>query len=413
MRRLILPALLALMPVFVSAQESTPKLPQAPAPAADPISTEIVAKGLGPVLAALKARPDPEPKERFAIAGLEFLSGIESTLRWQAQVGGARFLMPFLGNVPGGFTPKTEQLPPDAINRQSEDLLARMGNVTASLDGLAEGPEFGLAINLDDLWFDLNGDQMRQPGESAVPLLAGVFMPRAPSGSAEVTRIVQFDNADAAWLMAYAHMVSGSSELVLAFDPEPAIAKVLGTYARIKDARQKAMQDGGVDMPLAGPFDSFIDPFAALLDTLRHQPDPTRTRAARDHWLEMIAQNRIFWKLLDQESDNQAEWIPNDRQVQALGVDFPDGLGVVWLGVLDDGEALLTGKRTAPFWRAPIGIDIGAWFESPAPLDLTGVVQGWSLEPYFSDAPLVDPDNWARFVNLVGGRTGLMMFTLN
>lgn len=413
MRRLILPALLALLPLSAAAQDSAPKLPQTPAPAADPISAEIAAKGLGSVLAELEALPDPAPKERFALAGVEFLAGVEQSLRWQAQAGGARFLMPFLSTIPGGFTPKTEAITPDAINRQSADLLTAMQRANTALDGLAEGEPFALAINLDDLWFDLNGDGARQPNENAVPMLAGVFMPRAPRQATPAPRIVQFDNADAAWLSAYTHLVSGSAEMVLAFDPQPAIEKILATYARIQASREAAARAGGLDMPVAGPFDSFIDPFAALLDTLRHQPDPARTRAARDHWLAMIKDNRTFWMLLDAETDNQAEWIPSDRQAQALGVEFPDGLGATWLGVLDDAEALLTGQRSVPFWRAPIGIDIAAWLDNPAPLDATGVIQGWAFEPYFTDTPVVDPENWSRFADIVGGRTGMMMFTLN
>ena len=39
---------------------------------------------------------------------------------------------------------------------------------------------------------------------------------------------IRFDTADAAWLAAYTHLLAGVSELALAFDPTPQIARVIG-----------------------------------------------------------------------------------------------------------------------------------------------------------------------------------------
>ncbi|WP_255266416.1 hypothetical protein [Thioclava sp. ES.031] len=392
----------------------TAKIARSEAPAADPISAQIGAEGIAPVLADLQSRDALAPKDRFALGGLEFLASLEATMRWQMEAGAARLLMPFIGNVPGGRDAPRETFTADAVTRQSEALIAGMNRAKTALDGLADGAEFGLAINLNDLWFDLNGNGARDDGgEDAVTLLRGAFMPRSPEAAPGASRIVRFDNADAAWLSAYTHLISGVGELTLAFDPEPAIARVMDTYAKLVEARDRATGTGQVTSMDGMMMFSFIDPAAAVLDMLHQQPDPTRTRAARDHWLAMIAQNRQFWELAEAETDNQAEWIPSDAQDQALGVEFPDGLGETWRGVLSDGEALLTSEKSFPFWRVPVGVDLGAWLENPAPLPLTGVVQGWALDPYFTDTPMLTPENWTRFSRLVGRRTGMMMFTLN
>ena len=160
-------------------------------------------------------------------------------------------------------------------------------------------------------------------------------------------------------------------------------------------------------------FGSFVDVVAMLDGTLRQRPDATRTRAARTHWLGMIADNRLFWAALATETDNDREWIPNDRQTSALGIEFPEGLDQTWGAVLDDAEALLTGTRAIPFWRAPIGLDLNAFLENPAPVDIVGWVQGWAALEYRSDAPPISDTNWRAFSRVVQGRTGLMMLTLN
>lgn len=408
-------ALLAVSPIAAHAQDGpvTAKITRSDAPAVDPISARIGAEGIAAVLADLKSRDALASKDRFALAGLEFLASLEAATRWQMEAGAARVLMPLIGNVPGDSAAPRETFTADAVTRESEALIAEMDRARSALDGVADGPEFGLAIDLNDLWFDLDGNGARDDGESAVTILRGVFMPRAPETEAAEARIVRFDNADAAWLSAYTHLISGAGELTLAFDPEPAIARVLETYAKLVEAQEKAASAGQFSSMDGLRIFSFVDPAAALLDMLHQQPDPQHTRAARDHWLAMIADNRQFWDLAEAETDNQAEWIPSDAQDQALDVEFPDRLGETWRGVLSDGEALLTSEKSFPFWRVPIGVDLGAWLEDPAPLPLTGVVQGWALDPYFTDAPMLTPENWTRFSRLVGSRTGLMMFMLN
>lgn len=285
-----------------------------------------------------------------------------------------------------------------------------MARSDAALQGLAEGPEFGLTLNPDDLWFDLDGDGQRGAQEGARPMLAQMLMGRRAPRDAGPAPVIRFDNADAAWLSAYTHMLSGAAEMVQAFDPEPPIARALATLDRTAAARSAEGQGITRDLGL----DGFIDPLTTFLDILARQPDPAHTRAARDHWRAMLAQNRVFWRLVATETDNRAEFIPNDAQQSVLPIDFPQGLGTRWQGVLADAEALLDGRATIPFWRAPVGIDLGAWLQDPAPLPLTGVIQGWALAPYFSEAPRVSPDSWQQFEAMLEGRATLMtVITLN
>ena len=284
-----------------------------------------------------------------------------------------------------------------------------MERCSAALADLPDGTDPGFVLNFNDLWFDIDGDGQRGLRESAIPLLRRMAGLGRARGSGDTPPIVRFDAADAAWLSAYAHVLAGIGEMALAFDFEPAIARARGTRERLQTL---TTQEGTSRFDA---YDGYLDLFPILLETLSHQPDPAHTRAAAAHWRAMIADNRRFWALVAQETDNQAEWIPNDRQDSMLGFAFPPGLGTRWQAVLDDGAALLEGRRSIPFWRAKsVGIDLAAWLDAPTPLDLPGVVQGWALAPYFTAAPPIDAANWRQFVTLVGNRNGAFMaITLN
>ena len=73
--RLPLAAALSLLPALALAEPS-------------PISAEIAATGLAATEARLAALAEPTPADLFALAGLHFLSGVESALqlRWQTGV---------------------------------------------------------------------------------------------------------------------------------------------------------------------------------------------------------------------------------------------------------------------------------------------------------------------------------------
>ena len=75
----------------------------------------------------------------------------------------------------------------------------------------------------------------------------------------------------------------------------------------------------------------WLDKIAIVVLALRQQPDAALTRATAAHLRAMVAQNRAFWQLVAQETDNQAEWIPNPRQQAAMGFELPPDTDVVWL----------------------------------------------------------------------------------
>jgi hypothetical protein len=162
-------------------------------------------------------------------------------------------------------------------------------------------------------------------------------------------------------------------------------------------------------------FGTTVDLFSRVYLSLTQQPDATHTKAAHAHFFDMIAQNRVFWTLVEAETDNDAEWIPNARQQSALGINVPTDTSERWQAVLSDAEAVLNGDALVPFWRfgAASGININRMFMEPIPVNIVEWFQGVGLLPYAEKGPLVTPENFRLFERMMAGDTMMFMVLLN
>lgn len=395
MKYLALAALLGL-PVAALADDTT-------------TSSLIGAKGLTAAAAALQAQPASADRD-MALAAVRFLGGIEGAYHARWRIGATPPLMPVpVLDAELPENPEPEPFKADFLNALVEDLGAAM---EATRDALpADGADGALVLHMNDLWFDVDGNGARDPGEDLVALV-GIATPQ------EVSPVVRFDASDAHWLRAYTHLIGAMTELTLAFDPEPALAQRIALSDELQ--RQFAQPPGQMARDPrfameAMAFGSFVDQVAVAIQTLRNQPDPARITTAAQHLHEMIAANRDFWTAVKAETDDDGEWIPNDAQTAALGFDLPVGAADAWLGVLDDAEAVLDGKMLVPFWRfAPgHGVNLQAWIKDPAPVDLIDWIQGTAALPYASPGLTVGDDNWSRFTTMFQGRAGLYMVLFN
>jgi hypothetical protein len=157
-----------------------------------------------------------------------------------------------------------------------------------------------------------------------------------------------------------------------------------------------------------GEFSTQIDTVYILLTALAQQPDPARIKTAVAHWRHMIAQNRIFWAQVEEETDNENEWIPNSRQTSALPFEVTPDMVETWQTILAEGEALLDGTLLVPHPLLPEGhgLSLKLFIEDPSPLELVGTVHGRSLYRYVVKGPTMSGINWSRFARLTGGNAG-------
>lgn len=375
-------------------------------------SARIAADGLSRTEAALAGLADPTSDDTFALGAVQFLAGIEQALqlRWSVGATGELAPLPVL-RVSLPDNPAPAPFRASLVSEVFQGLLTRMDQSVGTLSAIGDDTEIGLTVRLDDLWFDIDANGTRSAAEGLLPIAMSALL--NPWDRPDPTRpppVVRFDTADAAWLSAYAHLISALSEFVLAFDPTAATERMLSAAAD-KTTR-------------LGPGPSLLDQWLVSTEfdkamvavlALRQQPDARRTRAAKAHLLAMIAENRKFWARVVREKDNAAEWIPNDRQKGAFGIRLPPNTGATWMGVLADLQALLDGTLLVPHWALPpgSGIDIGAFLEKPAPIDLIGWAHGIDALPFARQGPVISAQNWNAFGAIVGGDSLLYALYLN
>ncbi|GLS88113.1 hypothetical protein GCM10010873_30870 [Cypionkella aquatica] len=381
---------------------------------AESLSTEIGTRGLAATEARLAALETPTDADRFALAGTRFLGAVEAALqlRYAAGMTDRTGMLPFL-RLPLPDNPTPAAFQPAMIADLFRQVDAKMQQARAPLAEIPQTSDFTLEVNFADLWFDINANQSRDAGEDALSTLGPMLLgwqwdSRDPATPAPV---VKFDAADAAWLSAYTHLLQGLSQIVLAYDPTEPIT-------RIREARAKIESLGGsAPSFFSGGSDGMdeVDVIAIVIAALQQTPDAPRMAAAHQHLLAMIADNRRFWAAVTLETDNAAEWLPNDKQQSALGVTLPPGTGATWMAVLQDAEALLNGTKLAPYWRQEggAGINIAKVFNEPRPADLAGWIQGWAAAPYLEQGTLVSGQNWSAFEQMVGGEAMMLSFYLN
>jgi hypothetical protein len=375
------------------------------------VSARIARTGLAATADSLAGASTPG--DRFALGGVLFLRAVEKALqtRWRHGMARSSGFLPVL-RLPVPANPEPDPFRPELVADILQTLIDDMEAARAPLPAIADSDDFGVVLALDDIWFDIDMNGTRSPEESLLRVAGIVLRGGFRAGTAGTAApTIRFDTADAAWLAAYTHLLAGVSELALAFDPTPQIARVI--------AARQAMDGLGAGSDFANAYDMMlgaeIDMAAMAYFAVRQQPDPARTGATRNHLLAMIAQNRRFWRLVALETDNFAEWIPNAAQVSALGIPVPPDTGEVWQALLTDAEDLLEGRKLIPYWRLRkgAGINMARWLDDPAPVDLAEWVQGVGLLPYMEDGPRVSADNWRQLQQLVRGDAALFAIWLN
>lgn len=386
----------------------------ATAQTAPPISGKIAADGLEATRDYLVRLADPTPSDRFALGGITFLRAIEESLqaRYRANLG-AQSELPML-RLPIPPNPDPVPFEPDMIASIFTDAITRFAEAEAALAAI-DG-EVALPLDLHAIWFDIDESGTRDTGEDLFGAIGSILGEAPPEN---LTFTVNFDTADVAWLRAYAHLLSGISEVILAYDPTEAIGTVTKATAELRPNTVIGSQQE-------------IDQLAITLLALRQEPDAERTRRALVHFEAMIAHNRTFWAAVAAETDDNAEWIPNAAQSSAFGPTISVAVAAAWQAVLDEGESVLKGETVLPYWRLKrggriemsgnatgetemtiTGINVRKLFTDPTPVDLILWIQGAGALPYLDEGRMANNRNWRQFMRLVGGDAPLYALWFN
>lgn len=382
---------------------------------ADPISTEIAVTGLAATETRLSALPTPTEDEILALGAVQFLRAIEGSFqtRWTYGMTDRSGMLPLL-RLPLDDNPAAKPFAPPVVAQIFTKAEADLSRAIATFSTLPDTSPAALELNLGDIWFDVNSNATRDAGEDLAAVVGTVAMGVSPAEmgvAPDPLPSIRFDIADAAWATAYAHLLSGVAETILAYDPTEPLTRVI--------TARKSMAAFGPPPPsfLTGMdrMPDEIDLIAMVLETLRQTPDAAHAAKAHGHFLQMIQQNRRFWTLVKAETDDRQEWLPNARQHSGTGMSLPPDTAAHWQAVLDDAEALLTGEKLIPYWRTGDqgGVNLEKLFLEPAPQDVAGWIQGWAALPYLQKGPLVSGESWSEFEAMLGGDAMLFAIWLN
>ncbi|MCX8997065.1 hypothetical protein NOF55_08085 [Rhizobiaceae bacterium BDR2-2] len=379
------------------------------------LSKEIGQSGIVATRDRLRAAATLSDGETFALGGLEMLAAVEEALqaRWRIGLSEDLAWLPLM-RLPIPENPVPEPFDPAVVAESFRKAIAGAASAEASLAQIPDDSSFKLEIDTADLWFDVNANGARDPGENFAQVM-GLAWPADIGGMIDPEEeppvpsiIIRFDLADAHWLKAYSNLIAGIGETILAYDPTEAIGNVV--QSRLKFAELGTIRPAGMF-----DFVGIADMVAILKNALAQQPDAAALARAHRHFLAMVAENRTFWRLAEAETDNDAEWIPNDRQTSALGLEFPQQTAEVWQGVLADAEAVLEGRLLAPYWQLNdfAGINVRRMFLEPRAIDLLNWVQGQDALHYAENGKVMRPTSWRAFESLVMGDALMYAIILN
>lgn len=353
---------------------------------------------------------DPTPETAFLKGMTSALLGIEYVLQVRYQTYSGE-----LPIVPGGqaairYNPDAE-FDPAFVERAMLGALEHFAEADISLEK-ATGEAFAVEVDLATIWLDVDSDGARGDGEDALSQIGLLFGRRSGMALKDVDTVVRFDTADADWLAAYVNVASASAQLILSVDPTSAIRAVFEGNEQIRTLGLEAGRSFFGDARQ-------IDSIAVVLTALDGRPDATRTRAALGHFKAMIAHNQSFWALLNEETDNDREWLPNATQVSAFGVEVSAETASSWQAVLAEMSAVFNGEKLIPHWRfagtggESYGLNIESLLTEPGDFDLVLMLHGASLAPHFEEGELANPRVWRDFTRTVPGSGNIFALWLN
>lgn len=388
-------------------------------------SAETVSEGVAPFLQRgqfaeaekylqqqLTAKPD-DAEARFASGVVRVLAAIERLAQDQYRFGALsetfRNVPVFRLPIPSNPAPEPVTYP--QVRQVLTDFQTRLNEAEAELAKVTG--DVKLQLDLTTIRLDLTGSG--EPQSSFLGLLA-IANRRGAAAPAQAMRVA-FDNGDVLWLRGYCHFLMAFCDGFLAYD-----------HQRMFDFTGQLIYPRHVPSePVAAPLNTaqpavfereILDVIAAIHLMNFSLREPERMESARQHLLEMIRTSRESWALIQNETDDDAEWLPNPKQTGVLRIPVTSELIDGWHGVLAEMEGLLEGRLLVPFWRdyqrflgartsVPTvgrGVNLKRFFSEPRPFDLILLIQGTGALPYVEEGPLSRPETWTNLQRVFGGQ---------
>jgi hypothetical protein len=358
------------------------------------------------------ARNPADDQARFGLGVLQFLRAVErlgqSLHRHGGLADGGRLarIMPLL-RLPVPPNPAPAETTYADVRGMIEVFVADLAAAEKTLAAVRD-PDVSLPLRFGFVRLDLDGDGKAGEAEALWRLHAAMTgQPRQEyhggkfwiptdaeqRGAAERLHL-RLDRGDAFWLQGYCHLLSAIGEAALAHDMESSfgdMAPYLFARPRVGSLPAEMFAEEEWLAGYADLFASVSKPWPVVA--------PDRMRSALGHLEEVVRLSRETWRVIEAETDDAGEWIPNANQTGT----FPDTQVTAemiagWKEFLDEAERILAGRRLVPHWRLDKGrgVNLRRVFLEPRPFDVVRWCQGAAAVPYVEEGNCTEPDTWWR-----------------
>ena len=355
---------------------------------------------------SLQAKPEDD-EARFGLGVVQFLRAVEG--RMQA------FYRHGLRTSTQGANPLTNLPIPHNPGPEPLDYKTARGLLQAWIDDLGKvektlakvnSPGVKLPLHFGLIRLDFNGDGKADEDETLWKVYAKFNRGANLSADAAKAFVIAFDRGDVDWLRGYCHVLSALAEVLLTHDFEDLFNRsgfLLFDGIKSPEAFLVAQQpDGNEDM-----VSQILDAVAMVHLIRLRVVEPERLKAVLAHFEAMVALSRSSWKFILAETDDDREWVPNPKQGTVVpnirvSAEMVEG----WRNFLDEFEALLQGKKLAPFWRGKPprpGINVRRVLTEPRAFDLVLWAQGTAASPYLEQGEVTSKETWQRLNRIFGG----------
>jgi hypothetical protein len=380
-------------------------------PAADAIRQQLYAGTTAAGIAELRrhAAADPADREaRFGLGMLEFVRAVERLGQGFHRYGlqpPPAVSLPLL-RLPVPINPDPQPLTYEDFRAILQAFADDLAAAAATLAGVGDN-DVALVVDLMQVRLDMRADGHAGEDETLARIMAVLShapgLPTTPPPALEV----KFDAGDAAWLGGYAHVLMALDEFLLAHDFhvtfDTTFHRFFARAATPFAVPLAAPAPAGAGFGL--PDSAIIADVVAFIHTINWPVvDPVRMGKVRTHLLAMIEASRQSWKLIEAETGDDREWIPNPRQKNAaLGTGVSEAQLAAWLQVLDEAEKALNGQTLVPHWRFEKGIDLRKFFEEPQTFDLVMLLAGAGAVPFLADGDTASVERWTEITRAFEG----------
>jgi hypothetical protein len=362
-----------------------------------------------------------ESRLRYRLGVVQFLQAVEQLGQAQYRHGllsSNRLSIPLL-RLPLPPNRDPEQLTIDKARAFVSNFLQGLKTAEATLATVKPSNDV-LKLDLETVCIDLNGDG-EIAGSESVFAIVNTLMRGAGGGFNEDGMQIAFDDGDVLWLRGYCHVMSAFCEVVLAYNWDDLFERTAhlffpNTKTPYLFLRQERSE--GAPFTLQNGLD-----LIAMIHCLHFEVrDRDGLLRALQH-LEQVPQlSRESWDLINAETDNNREWLPNPRQTAALSplLRITPEMQSQWNLFLDEMDAILRGDTLLPFWRGTpginlfdsgnanfnpkLGINVRRIFTEPQTFDLVLWAHGSGMSAFLEEGPITRPERWSQITAAFRGQ---------